>query len=129
MILVDSLVWIDFFNGKDADHVEKLYQLLGHELIISGDLIWVEVLQGFKNDSQYQKAKTALESLPYFALINKETALLAAENYRILRKNGITVRKTIDIIIATFCIANNFRLLHAEKDFQVMEEHLGLRSI
>lgn len=89
----------------------------------------MEVLQGFKNDSQYQKAKTALESLPYFALINKETALLAAENYRILRKNGITVRKTIDIIIATFCIANNFRLLHAEKDFQVMEEHLGLRSI
>jgi len=129
MILVDSSVWIDFFNGKDADHVEKLYQLLGHELIISGDLISVEVLQGFKNDSQFQKAKTAFESLPYFTLINKETALIAAENYRILRKNGITVRKTIDVIIATFCIANNIRLLHADKDFQVMEEHLGLRSI
>ncbi|MGY6742526.1 MAG: type II toxin-antitoxin system VapC family toxin [Cecembia sp.] len=129
MILVDSSVWIDFFNGKEADHVEKLYQLLGNQVIISGDLIWVEVLQGFKNDSQFKLAKTAFESLPYFALINKETALVAAENYRILRKKGVTVRKTIDVIIATFCIANNISLLHADNDFQVMEAHLGLRSI
>jgi len=129
MILVDSSVWIDFFNGKEADHVEKLYQLLGNQVIISGDLIWVEVLQGFKNDSQFKLAKTALESLPYFALINKETALVAVENYRILRKKGVTVRKTIDVIIATFCIANNISLLHADNDFQVMEAHLGLRSI
>lgn len=129
MILVDSSVWIDFFNGKDAEHVEKLYQLLGNQVVVSGDLIWVEVLKGFKNDSQFQKAKTALESLPYFTLINKETALLAAEHYRVLRKKGVTVRKTIDMIIATFCVANNIRLLHADKDFQVMEAHLGLRSI
>lgn len=129
MILVDSSAWIDFFNGKEADHVEKLYQLLGNQVIISGDLIWVEVLQGFKNDSQFKLAKTALESLPYFTLINKETALLAAEHYRVLRKKGVTVRKTIDVIIATFCIANNISLLHADKDFQVMEAHLGLRSI
>ena len=129
MILVDSSVWIDFFNGKEADHVEKLYQLLGNQVIISGDLIWVEVLQGFKNDSQFKLAKAALESLPYFTVINKETALVAAENYRILRKKGVTVRKTIDIIIATFCIANNISLLHADRDFQVMEAHLGLRSI
>lgn len=129
MILVDSSVWIDFFNGKDAEHVEKLYQLLGNQVVVSGDLIWVEVLQGFKEDSQFRKAKTALESLPFFSLTNKDTALIAAENYRILRKKGVTIRKTIDLIIATFCITNNISLLHADKDFQVMEEHLGLRSI
>jgi predicted nucleic acid-binding protein len=129
MILVDSSVWIDFFNGNEGSHVEKLYELLGTQIIATGDLICVEVLQGFKNDAQFQLAKEALESLPYFALSNKDMALLSAKNYRFMRKNGVTVRKTIDVIIATFCIANNFKLLHADKDFLVMEEYLGLQSV
>lgn len=129
MILVDSSVWIDFFNGNGAAHVDRLYELLGRDVIVTGDLILVEVLQGFKSDSDLQKAKEALESLPYFSLCNKEIAFRSAENYRWLRKKGVTVRKTIDVIIATFCIENNIGLLHADKDFQVMEKYLGLRSV
>lgn len=129
MILVDSSVWIDFFNGKEEKHVEKLYALLGNEVIVTGDLIVVEVLQGFKIDSQFLQAKEALETLPYFNLCNKEIALQSAENYRVLRKKGVTIRKTVDMILATFCINNNFKLLHADKDFIPMEKFLGLQII
>lgn len=128
MILVDSSVWIDFFNGKEEKYVEKLYALLGNEVIVTGDLIMVEVLQGFKINSQFLQAKEALETLPYFNLCNKEIALQSAENYRVLRKRGVTIRKTVDMILATFCINNNFKLLHADKDFLPMEEFLGLQK-
>ncbi|GHB40817.1 type II toxin-antitoxin system VapC family toxin [Mongoliitalea lutea] len=129
MILVDSSVWIDFFNGKDLFHVNKLYDLLGKEIIISGDLIWVEVLQGFKNDSHFQLAKKALESLPYYNLCSKDVALFSAENYRILRKKGVTIRKTIDVIIGSFCIINDIRLLHADRDFEYLTNYLGLKVV
>ena len=129
MILVDSSVWIDFFNGKEEEHVEKLYELLGNKVLVTGDLILVEVLQGFKNDKQFQIAKEALESLPYFSLCSKDTALLSAEHYRLLRKKGVTIRKTIDVIIATFCINNNIKLLHHDKDFSDMEKYLGLQAV
>jgi predicted nucleic acid-binding protein len=129
MILVDSSVWIDFFNGKEKEHVIKLYELLGSEVIVTGDLILVEVLQGFKIDSQFQQAKEALETLPYFSICNKETALKSAENYRVLRGKGITIRKTIDMIIGTFCIHNNIKLLHNDKDFLPLEKFLGLQVI
>lgn len=107
MIMVDSSVWIDFFNGVNKPHVEKLYQLLGKEIIVTGDLIVVEVLQGFNVDSHFNLAKEVLERLTYFSLCDKSLALAAANNYRILRKHGITVRKTIDVVIGTFCIEPN----------------------
>ncbi|MBW3467887.1 type II toxin-antitoxin system VapC family toxin [Arthrospiribacter ruber] len=129
MILVDSSVWIDFFNGREKKHVEKLYELLGNSVVVTGDLILIEVLQGFRNDSQFQKAKEALESLPFFTLSNKELALKSAEDYRTLRNKGVTIRKTIDMIIATFCIQNKIRLLHADKDFVPMEKFLGLQVL
>ncbi|MFN3801073.1 PIN domain nuclease [Belliella pelovolcani] len=129
MILVDSSVWIDFFNGREEKHVEKLYELLGNSVVVTGDLILIGVLQGFRNDSQFQKAKEALESLPFFTLSNKELALQSTEHYRTLRKKGVTIRKTIDMIIATFCIQNNIRLLHADKDFVLMEKFLGLQVL
>ena len=129
MILVDSSVWIDFFNGHDKPHVEKLYQLLGQELIATGDLIMVEVLQGFSSDKDFSKAQELFEILPCFSLCSKDLALKAARNYRFLRKNGVTVRKTIDMVIGTFCIENNLDLLHADQDFKSIEKYLGLRTI
>jgi predicted nucleic acid-binding protein len=129
MILVDSSVWIDFFNGHDKPHVEKLYQLLGRELIATGDLIMVEVLQGFSSDKDFRKAQELFEILPCFSLCSQELAFKAARNYRFLGKNGVTVRKTIDMVIGTFCIENNLDLLHADQDFKSIEKYLGLRTI
>ena len=129
MILVDSSVWIDFFNGIDKPHVEKLYQLLGKEIIATGDLIVVEVLQGFQQDSHFDAGKEVLEKLTYFSLCNRILALAAANNYRVLRKKGIILRKTIDVVIGTFCIENNIRLLHNDKDFIPMETILKLQSV
>ena len=129
MIMVDSTVWIDFFNGVNKPHVEKLYQLLGKEIIVTGDLIVVEVLQGFNVDSHFNLAKEVLERLTYFSLCDKSLALAAANNYRILRKHGITVRKTIDVVIGTFCIENQIALLHHNKDFVPMENLLKLESV
>ena len=104
MILVDSSVWIDFFNGVVNPPAEKLDQLLGNEMIVTGDLIIVEVLQGFQIDSDFHQARKILEELPLFNLCDKELSIIAAENHRALRKKGITVRKTIDVIIGTFCV-------------------------
>ena len=129
MILADSSVWIDFFNGMDKPHVDKLYELLGKEIIATGDLIVVEVLQGFQSDSQFETAKQVFERLAYFSLCNKSLAVATANNYRILRKEGITIRKTIDMVIGTFCIENNITLLHHDKDFFPMEEILNLKVI
>lgn len=129
MILVDSSVWINFFNGVDKPHVEKLYQLLGKEIIVTGDLIVVEVLQGFNSDTHFNLAKEVLERLTFFSLCDKSLAVAAANNYRILRKHGITVRKTIDVVIGTFCIQNQISLLHHDKDFVPMENILHLQSV
>ncbi|WP_158858712.1 type II toxin-antitoxin system VapC family toxin [Lunatibacter salilacus] len=129
MILVDSSVWIDFFNGVDSPPAEKLNQLLGNEMIVTGDLIIVEVLQGFQSDSDFHQARKVLEELPLFNLCNKDLSIIAAENYRALRKKGITVRKNIDVIIGTFCVENRIHLLHHDRDFDPMEAYLGLQVI
>ncbi|WP_114752257.1 type II toxin-antitoxin system VapC family toxin [Pleomorphovibrio marinus] len=129
MILVDSSVWIDFFNGVDSPPADKLNELLGNEMIVTGDLIMVEVLQGFHNDTHFQKARNIFLELPFFNLCNKDLSMIAAENYRMLRKKGITVRKTIDVIIATFCLENRIHLLHHDRDFHPLEAYLGLQVI
>jgi|TARA_R110002050_G_scaffold243528_2_gene380064 hypothetical protein len=130
MILVDSSFWIDFFNGVDSPPAEKPDQLLGHEMIVTGDLIVMEVLlQGFQSDGHFHQARRVLEELPFFNLFNKELSLRAAENYRSLRKKGVTVRKTIDVIIGTFCIENRIHLLHNDRDFNSLGAYLGLQVI
>jgi predicted nucleic acid-binding protein len=129
MIIVDSSVWIDYFNGKDIPAVAKLDQLLGQELLGIGDLILTEVLQGFRQDKEYQTAKQLLTSLTVFEMLGAEIAIKSAENFRTLRKQGITVRKTIDVMIATFCIENGHSLLFADRDFDPFVEHLGLISM
>ena len=129
MILVDSSVWIDFFNGRDTRQTDLLDGLLGEEEILVGDLIYVEVLQGFRRERDFQRAKHALDALPLADLLGREIALASAMNYRALRQRAITVRGTIDMIIATFCVQNGHVLLHADRDFEPMCEHLGLRTL
>jgi predicted nucleic acid-binding protein len=129
MIFVDSSVLIDYFNGKNNWQVEKLDELLGKEIVIIGDYVLVEVLQGFRNDKDYETAKNILNAFPCYNICGEEIAIKSADNYRRLRKKGITIRKTIDIIISTFCIENELLLLHNDKDFFPLEKHLGLQSV
>ena len=129
MILVDSSVWIDYFNGKDSWQTDRLDSLLKVELIITGDIILAEVLQGFRLRRDFLQAKAALTIFPCFNLCGSRIALASAENYRLLRQKGITVRKTVDMIIGTFCIKNGHLLLHDDRDFHPIEQHLGLKVI
>ena len=129
MVLADTSVWIDAFNGNKTWQVETLSDLLGKKRVILGDIILTEILEGIRNDNDFEKAKTILNKFPCLNLLGKEIAIKAARNYRLLRKKGITIRKTIDVIIATYCIENNFTLLHNNKDFLPMEKHLGLKTI
>ena len=129
MIFVDTSVLIDYFNGKENWQVEKLDKTLGKEIVIIGDYILVEVLQGFKNDKDFETARNILSSFPCFNMLGEDIAIKCATNYRTLRKKGLTIRKTIDVIISTFCIENNLLLLHNDKDFLPFEKHLGLQSV
>jgi hypothetical protein len=129
MILVDSSVWIDYFNGKDTVQTTKLDELLGVELLGIGDLILTEVLQGFRADTDYRIAKKMLTSLMVFNLLGLEVAIKSADNFRALRKQGITIRKTVDVIIATFCIETGYSLLFSDKDFIPFVNYLGLNSV
>lgn len=126
MILVDSSVWIDYFNGNETEEVRKLDLYLATHPVAIGDIILTEVLQGFKNDQDYQTAKTLLTSLTIYSLLGTELAIKSADNYRYLRKKGITIRKTNDVIIATFCIENNLPLLFSDKDFKPFINYLNL---
>ena len=128
MILVDSSVWIAFFNGINTPETDHLDQLLGLEPVALGDLILAEVLQGFRIDRDYKTAKQLLTSLTVYELLGSEMAVKSADKFRLLRRKGITIRKTTDVIIATFCIENNLQLLHADKDFEPFRKHLNLRA-
>ena len=126
MIFVDSSVWVDYFNGRQCAETDYLDNLLGKEPIAIGDLVLIEVLQGFKNDKDYKTARELLTSLTVYTLGGQEIAIKSADNFRLLRKRGVTVRKSIDVLIATFCIEMNFLLLHSDKDFEPFHEHLKL---
>ena len=120
MIIVDSSVWIDYFNGTLTPQTDRLDILLSQQLIGTGDLILAEVLQGFREDKDYQIALQLFQSLQFYNMLSKKLALQTAQNYRFLRKQGVTVGKTIDVMIGTFCIENDFSLLHSDKDFDKM---------
>jgi len=128
LIFVDSSVWIDFFNGVQSVETECLDGLLGKEPVGLGDLVLIEVLQGFRSDSDYRTARKLLTSLTVFTLGGQDISIKSADNFRLLRKQGVTVRKTIDVLIATFCIDRGFPLLHADKDFAPFHQYLKLRS-
>lgn len=125
-ILVDSTVWIDYFNGSANWQTERLDGLLGTGLLVTGDLILAEVLQGFRKDRDFKRARAALSLLPALTMGGVELAVASAENFRRLRREGITVRATIDCLIATFCLREGLALLHNDRDFEHFAEHLGL---
>lgn len=127
MILVDSSVWIDYFRGSLTVQTGKLDQLLGNQPLAIGDLILTEVLQGFTGDRAFNHAKKLLTALTVVELGGQEVAIQAARNSRALRKLGVTVRKTIDTVIATRCIESGYILLHNDRDFEPFVKHLGLR--
>ena len=119
MILVDSSVWIDYFRGTIKLETEELDRLLGDELLAIGDLILTEVLQGFDNEREFHEARRMLSSLMVVELGGREIAIQAAKNFRALRRLGLTVRKTIDTVIATRCIESGYDLLHSDRDLHV----------
>jgi len=128
VILVDSSVWIDYFRGIATPQAEKLESLLGTEPIATGDLILTEVLQGFVSDRDFNQARKLLTSLVAVDLAGQDIAIQAAKNFRALRALGVSVRKTIDTVIATRCIESGVALLYSDRDFDPFVEHLGLRS-
>jgi hypothetical protein len=127
MIVVDTSVWIDYVRGIDTSQTDLLdYELL-HDRVATGDLIIVEFLQGFREEKDIKIAKQIMDRLEYYDFLGKEMAIISAENYRKLRKLGVTVRKTVDVIIGTFCLEKGFELLHNDRDFDPMEQYLGLK--
>ena len=126
MVMVDTSVWIDFFNGQENPHTTRLDDLLSSEIVLIGDIILAEILQGFKSDFQFNQAKKALDSLTCLSICNKEMAIKSAENYRFLRGKGVTVRKTTDMLIGTFCIEHHLPLLFSDRDFQPLADFLDL---
>lgn len=129
MILVDTSVWIDYFNGADTRQSSQLDLLLDTERLIIGDLIITELLQGFRTDKEIAAVHEIISLLEYRDLVGRKIAEQSAQNYRFLRKKGVTVRKTIDVIIGTFCIENGHFLLHNDQDFVPMQNFLSLKVI
>jgi predicted nucleic acid-binding protein len=129
LILIDSSVWVDFFNGKHTAQTLKLQALLGVEPLLVGDLILCEVLQGARSEAQARTLEKKLRKFDIVPILDPDLAVQAATHYRKLRAKGITVRKTIDLLIGTFCIARHCALLHADRDFDPMHEHLGLQVV
>jgi predicted nucleic acid-binding protein len=129
LILVDSSVWIDYFKGTTTAQAARLDELLGNEPLVIGDLILTEVLQGFHDDRDFHRARRMLTALTVVELGGQDIAIQAARNFRTLRRKGVTVRKTIDTVIATRCIESGYELLHSDRDFDPFAKHLGLRVV
>jgi predicted nucleic acid-binding protein len=129
MILVDSSVWIDYFNGHKTAQTDWLDAALGNTPIIMGDLILTEVLQGFQDDADFKIARNLLLSIPFIPMVGQQIAIESSMNYRFLRKNGVTVRKTIDVMIGTFCIHYKLPCLYQDKDFDPMVKLLKLKAV
>lgn len=129
MVLVDTSVWIDYFNGIVNWHTDRLDWLLGNQPVALGDLILTEILQGFDREADFQRARSFLTALTFYEFGGYQLCLQAANHYRMLRRQGITVRKTIDVIIATGCIEWDLELLHNDRDFSPMEQILGLKVV
>jgi len=128
MILVDSSVWIDYFNGAETNETALLDECLSTDTICIGDIILAEVLQGFRSDKDYNLAREMLTELPIYQIMTPDLALAGVDNFRKLRKKGITIRKSVDNWIATFCIQNQIPLLFSDKDFNPYVEYLGLKK-
>ncbi len=129
MILVDTSVWIDYLNALDTQCTDILDQALVDGSVVIGDIIFLEILQGIRNDDEYRRVRSRLARLDQYELLGNGIVHRCADNYRDLRKNGITIRKTNDVIIATFCIENKLPLLFTDRDFFPFVKYLGLLPV
>ena len=129
MILIDTSVWIDYFNGLASPHTRKVNEVLGNREIIVTDLVMTEILQGFRSPKDFEATLKVLEAFRFEPIGGRDVAVQAARNFAYLRSLGFTIRKTIDTIIATKCIMSGFELLHNDRDFIPFEKHLGLRAV
>lgn len=129
MILVDSPVWIDHFRGAATEPVLRLRMLVERDILLVGDFVLCEVLQGVRSDAEARQVEQALREFELVTLADPELAIIAAANYRLLRSRGVTVRTTVDLLIGTFCIERGHALLHSDRGFEPMERFLGLRTV
>jgi predicted nucleic acid-binding protein len=129
MLIVDTSVWIQYFNGVENPYTNKLDALLGSEIITIGDLIYMEILQGISNPDQFNKTKGYLDKFNRVTLGGFDLALKAANNYNQLRINGFTIRKSIDVLIGTFCYENGCKLLHNDRDFLNFSKCFRLKMV
>ena len=129
VVVVDSSVWIDFFNARESAARAELRRLLddGNTRLVIPDLVLYEVLRGFRDERTLRQARLLLQSLSIEACGGEDLALAAAEHYRHLRARGITVRSSIDVMVAAFCIENDYLLLHSDRDYDAVAAHRGLR--
>lgn len=128
MMLIDSSVWIDYFNARESAETDYLDNALINDIICLGDIVLAKVLQGFQHDRDYRTARDLLTALPVYQMLNPELALVGAENYRRLRKRGITIRKSVNVWIATFCIEKEIPLLFSDRDFLPFVRYLNLAT-
>ena len=129
MILVDTSVWIDYFNGVPTTQTALLDELLGARVLAIGDLILAELLQGFSTEADARRALELLEPIAFLEMGGREVAIQSAANYRLLRRRGVTVRKTMDMLIGTYCLMHDHELLHSDRDFDLLARHLGLKVL
>ena len=129
MIVVDSSVWIDHLNDRTTPEVERLRGLVGRAAILVGDLVLLEVLQGLRDEGEAALVERSLRRFDVAPMLDPDLASRAAANYRLLRGMGVTVRKTADLVIGTYCIERGHTLLHSDRDFLPMQTHLGLRTV
>jgi len=129
IVLVDSSVWIALLRGAHTAQTERLRSIAPPDQIVVGDLILLEILQGARDEAHAARIERDLRAFPIEPMLGEALAVRAAAHYRALRRAGVTPRKTIDLVIATFCLARNYALLHADRDFGPMQAHLGLRVV
>jgi predicted nucleic acid-binding protein len=129
LTIVETTIWIDFFRGVRSDYTAWVYRNLSNQRIALTDLTLCEVLQGMRDDAMHAGIRSDLLKFGVHSTGGTQLALAASDNYRFLRKRGITVRKTIDCLIATHCIREGHSLLHNDRDFDAFEEYLGLKVI
>lgn len=129
MVIADTSVWVDFLRGAPAAHCDRMAQLLDDQSIALCDRVLQEVLQGVRNETEFRKVSTRLLALPCFNLGGHVLAVAAARNYRQLRQLGVTPRSATDVLIATFCVEEGHELLHDDRDFNFMAQHLGLKVV
>ena len=128
-MLSDSSVWVDHFRGRSTPQALLLAQAMTTDEVIVGDLILCEVLRGCLTRSEFTPTRDVMLKFDVVSLSGQDLAVEAARNYRLLRSRGVTVRSTIDALIATWCLKNDVWLLHSDRDFDQFEEHLGLMVV